>query len=65
MIEHARRLDLPAALVCSAAVLDEEHVEALRGSEVLRDRDLQDWLLASSPDAADTVLPILQRLGFR
>lgn len=65
VIEHARRLDLPEALVRSAAVLDDEHVEALRGSQSLRDRDLQDWMLSSSPEAPAAVLPILTRLGLR
>lgn len=62
---HSHRLDLAPVLVQLVLAMDDEHLDALRESSVLRDPDLQEWLTANAGVGTRLVLPVLESLGLR
>lgn len=64
VIAHAHRLDLAPTLVKLLLALDAPHVEALRETEQLADREVQTWLRETSeiaPTLVDAVLGKIRR----
>lgn len=65
VIEHARALALAPVLVQLVLAMDDPHLDVLRDSALLREAEVQDWLLHSSGVGARLLTPVLESLGLR
>lgn len=65
VVLHSRQLDLAPVLVQLVLAMDDEHLDALRESSVLREPGLQEWLTANAGVGTRLVLPVLESLGLR
>jgi len=65
VVGHARELDLAPVLVQLVLAMDDDHLDVLRDSTVLRSAELQDWLLSTAGVGTRLMVPVLEALGLR